>query len=44
MDSWKIFKEESLSFYSKLNKESISDEDYAHAQKLWDALNIKKLG
>ena len=48
MDSWKRFKAESLphkeSFYRKLNKEGISDEDYAHAQKVWDALNIKKLG
>ena len=48
MDSWKRFKEESLpdkeSFYSKLNKEGISDEDYVHAQKVWDALNIKNLG
>ena len=46
-DSWKRFKEESLpdkeSFYSKLNKE-ISDEDYAHAQEVWEALNIKNLG
>ena len=48
MDSWKRFKEESLpdkkSFYSELNKEDITDEDYAHAQKVWDALNIKNLG
>ena len=48
MDSWKRFKEESLpdkeSFYSELNKERITDEDYAHAQKVWDALNIKNLG
>ena len=48
MDSWKRFKEESLpdkeSFYSKLNKEGITDEDYAHAQKVWGALNIKNLG
>ena len=48
MDSWKRFKEESLpdkeSFYSKLNKEGLSDEDYAHAQKVWDAFNIKNLG
>ena len=47
MDSWKGFKEESLpdkeSFYSKLNKEGISDEDYAHVQKVWDALKIKNL-
>ena len=48
MDSWKRFKEESLpdkeSFYSELNKEGITDEDYAHAQKVSDALNIKNLG
>ena len=45
MDSWVRFEEESLpdkkSFYSELNKEGISDEDYAHAQKVWEALNIK---
>ena len=38
MDSWKRVKEESLpdkeSFYSKLNDEHITDEDYAHAQKV----------
>ena len=38
MDSWKRFKEESLpdkeSFYSELNKEGITDEDYAHVQKV----------
>ena len=48
LDSWKRFEEESLpdkkSFYSELNKEVISNEDYAHAQKVWDALNIKNLG
>ena len=48
MDSWKRFKEESLPdkeyFYSKLNKEHITDEDYAHAQKVWDTFNIKNLG
>ena len=48
IDSWKTFKEESLpdkeSLYSKLNKEGISDEDYAHAQKVSDALKIKNLG
>ena len=40
MDSWKRFKEKSLpdkeSFYSELNKEGITDEDYVHAQKVWD--------
>ena len=48
MDSWKRFKEESLpdkeSFYSKLNNEHITDEDYAHAQKVWDTFKIKNLG
>ena len=48
MDSWKRFKEESLpdkeSFYSELNNEHITDEDYAHAQKVWDTFKIKKLG
>ena len=48
MDSWKRLKEESLphkeSFYSELNNEHISDEDYAHAQKVWDTFKIKNLG
>ena len=48
MDSWKKFKEKSLpdkeSFYSKLNNEHITDEDYAHAQKVWNTFNIKNLG
>ena len=38
MDSWERFKEESLpdkkSFYSELNKEDVTDEDYTHAQKV----------
>ena len=48
MDSWKRFKEESLpdkeSFYSKLNKEHVTDEDYAHAQKVWDTFRAKNFG
>ena len=48
MDKWEKFKEKSLpdkeSFYSELNKEGIPDEDYAHARKLWDVLNIKNFG
>ena len=48
MDIWKRFKEESLPdkeyFYSKLNNEHITDEDYAHAQKVWDTFNIRNLG
>ena len=47
MDSWKRFKEESLpdkeSFYSELNNEHITDEDYAHAEKVWDTFKIKNL-
>ena len=37
MDSWEKFDENSLppkGFYSNLNLEDISDEDYAHAQKV----------
>ena len=38
MESWKRFKEESLrdkeSFYNELNNEHITDEYYAHAQKV----------
>ena len=39
MDSWEKFDENTLppkAFYSNLNLEDISDEDYAHAQKVWD--------
>ena len=47
MDSWKRFKEESLpdkeSFYSELNNEHITDEDYEHAQKVRDTFKIKNL-
>ena len=48
MDSWKKINETSLpgeeSFYSKLNKERITDEYYAHAQKVCKAFEIKNLG
>ena len=48
MDSWNRFKEESLPdkeyFYSELNKEHITDEDFAHTQIVWDTSNIKNLG
>ena len=48
MDSWEKFNETSLpdkeSFYSELNKEGITDEDYAHAQKVWKVFEIKNLG
>ena len=48
MDSWKKFYETELpvkeSFYSELNKESITDEGYVHAQKVCDVFKIKNLG
>ena len=48
MDSWETFNEKSLpdkeAFYSKLNLENITDEDYAYAQKVWKEFKIKKLG
>ena len=40
MDRWEIFKEELLpdkeSFYSELNKEHISDNDYQHAKNVFN--------
>ena len=39
MDRWKKFngtsKPDKEAFYSKLNKKGITDEDYAHGQKVW---------
>ena len=47
MDSWKRFDETSLpdkkAFYSELYLEDITDEDYAHAQKVFEEFNIKNL-
>ena len=46
MDSWEKFDETLLpdkkAFYSELNKEDITDEDYAHVQKVWKVFEIKK--
>ena len=46
IDSWKRFRDQLLpdkeSFYSKLNKEHITDEEYAHAQKVWDTFKIRR--
>ena len=48
MDSWERFSETRLSdkekFYSKLNDEHITDEEYAHAQRVWEAFGCKTLG
>ena len=47
-DSWEKFDETTLppkeAFYSNLNLEDISDEDYAHAQKVWDVFETKNIG
>ena len=48
MGSWEKFDETTLppkkAFYSNLNLEDISHEDYAHAQKVWDVFEINNLG
>ena len=48
MDNWDRFDETRLpphtDFYDKLNIQNITDEDYKHAQKVWDIFNIKNLG
>ena len=47
MDSIERLSESKLppkeAFYSKLNNSNISDEDYNHAQKVWDVFNCKTL-
>ena len=47
MDSLERFKDNKLppkeSFYSRLTGEDISDEDYQHAQKVWEAFEMKHL-
>ena len=47
MDSWKKFDEITLppkeAFYSNLNLEDISDEDYVHDQKVCDVFEVKNL-
>ena len=48
MDSWDVFDEIVLppkdSFYSSLSKTHITDADYEHALKVWDATDCKTLG
>ena len=48
MDNWEKFDEITLPpkevFYSNLSLENISDEDYEHAQKVWNVFEIKNRG
>ena len=48
MNSWEKFNETTIplkeAFYSNLNLEGITDEDYNHAQKIWDVFKIRNLG
>ena len=48
MDSFQKFSETQLpkrdDFYSLLTNEEISDEEYGHAQKVWDTFEIKNMG
>ena len=48
MDSWEKFDENTLppmeAFYSNLNLEDIIDEDYTHAQKVWNVFEVNNIG
>ena len=48
IDSWERFTETRLpdkeEFHSKLNDENITDEEYEHAQAVWEAFGCKTLG
>ena len=48
MSSWEKFEETCLpsigSFYSNLNLEHISNNDYEHAEKVWEVFGIRDLG
>ena len=48
MDSWERFEETALpikeAFFSKLSNEHISEEEYAHAQNVWNVFECKTLG
>ena len=48
MDNFKKFDETNLppkeEFFSKLNDEDITDEDFEHAQNIWKTFNCKNMG
>ena len=48
MDSWERFDEISLpnkkAFYNELYLEDVTNEDYTHAQKIFEELKLKHLG
>ena len=48
MDGWEKFEEAGLppkdAFYSWLNMKGISDQDYEHAQHVWNTMEKKTLG
>ena len=48
IDIWERFDETSLPekkvFYSELHLEDITDEDYTHAQKVFEELKLKTVG
>ena len=47
IDSWERFDENTIppkeAFYSELNLENITDKDYEHVKKVWEAFEIKIL-
>ena len=48
VDIWERFDENKIrpkeAFYSEFNLENITDKDYEHVKKVWEALEIKNLG
>ena len=48
MDGWEKFEEVGLppkdAFYSRFNMKGISDQDYEHAQQVWNTMEKKTLG
>ncbi|KAK3804083.1 hypothetical protein RRG08_057968 [Elysia crispata] len=48
LDSWERFEDTTLppknAFYSKLSDKHISDDDYEHAQRVWETFGCKTLG